>query len=92
MTDTEKQKDLEALQDAIYREKVQRARAMTPEERLMEAFELTTEVFQRMHDGAMSRLGTDDEEEGWQEVRRGLDRLSKAHEAGMYADRKPEAV
>ena len=50
--DSQKQQDLEALQDAIYRDKVLRARAMTVEERLAEAFDLTTEVFQRMHDGA----------------------------------------
>jgi hypothetical protein len=51
MTQTEKQKDPEALQEAIYRDKSLRARAMTMEERLMEAFDLTTVVSQRMHVG-----------------------------------------
>ena len=61
MTDPQQQQDLEALQDAIYRDKVLRARAMTAEERLAEAFDLTTEVFQRMHDGAMAQLGLSDD-------------------------------
>jgi hypothetical protein len=86
------QRDLEALQEAIYRDKVLRSRGMTPEERLAEAFELTDEVFQRMHDGAMSQLGTGDEEEGWREVHRRLDRLSQMDEYGLYADQKPAAT
>ena len=91
MTETSRRQDLEALQDAIYRDKVARARAMTPEERLAEAFELTDEVVQRMHEGAMSRLGTDDAEEGWREVRRQLDRLTQAEEHGLYVSQKPSA-
>ncbi len=92
MTEAQKQRDLEALQDAIYRDKVLRARAMTPEERLAEAFELTDEVFQRMHAGAMSQLGLEDDEEGWREVRRRLDRLAAFHERGLYVDQRPEAA
>ncbi|MDA0765803.1 MAG: hypothetical protein O3A87_01805 [Verrucomicrobia bacterium] len=88
MMDAEKQRDLEALHGAIYRDKVLRARAMAPEQRLAEAFELTDEVFQRMHDGAMSQLGLDDEEEGWREVRRRLDRLEAFREQGLYVDRQ----
>jgi hypothetical protein len=89
LPDAPTQEDLEALQDAIYRDKVLRARAMTVEERLAEAFDLTTEVFQRMHDGAMSQLGLSDEKAGWEEVRRRLDRLTKAHEHGLYSPRRP---
>ena len=92
MTEAEKQRDLEALQDVIYRDKVLRARAMTPEERLTEAFELTDEVFQRMLCGAMSQLGIEDEQEGWREVRRRLDRLTAFRERGLYVDRRPETV
>jgi len=92
MTGTKEQRDLAALQNAIYREKVLRARAMTPEQRLTEAFELTDEIFQSMHRGAMSQLGTDDPEEGWREVRRRLDRLTAHHERDLYADRLPEPV
>jgi hypothetical protein len=87
----EQQRELEALQEAIYRDKVLRSRGLTPEERLAEAFDLTDEVFQRMHDGAMSQLGTGDEEEGWREVRRRLARLSQVDETGLYADQEPAA-
>lgn len=41
MTEAERQRDLEALQNAIYRDKVERARAMTGEERFADVFELT---------------------------------------------------
>lgn len=92
MTEAEKQRDLEALQDAIYRDKVLRARAMTPEQRLAEAFELTDEVFRRMLLGAMSQLGTDDESVGWREVKRRLERLTAYHERGRYADQRPKSA
>ncbi len=90
MTEAERMRDLEALQHAIYRDKVLRARAMTPEERIAEVFDLTDEVFLQMHDAAMHQLGADDAEEGWREVRRRLNRLRQADELGRYADRKPE--
>ena len=48
---------LKALQDAIYRDKVLRARSMTPDQRLAEVFELTNSVFERMHGGAMWQWG-----------------------------------
>lgn len=44
MAAEQKQQDLERLQDAIYMEKVLRTRAMTPEQRLAEAFELSDEI------------------------------------------------
>ena len=40
MTEAEKQHDLEKLQDAIYMEKVLRARQLTPEQRLADVFEV----------------------------------------------------
>ena len=43
---------LKALQDDIYRERVLRARRLTPQERLADALELTNGVFARMHEGA----------------------------------------
>ena len=49
---------LRTLQDAIYRDKVLRARAMTVEERLDEVFELSNSALVRMHDGAMWQSGT----------------------------------
>jgi len=80
---------LKALQDQIYRENILRARAMTEEQRLAEALELTNEVFSRMHTGAMWQTGTTDSEQGWREVRRRLDRLRRTHDHGRFADQKP---
>jgi len=92
MTEAERQHDLKTLQDAIYRDKVERARAMTESERLSEAFELTSEVFARMHSGAMAQIESDDSEEGWREVRRRLDRLTAFHERKMYVDKLPAEI
>jgi hypothetical protein len=76
---------LKELQDSIYREKVLRARAMSPGERFDTGFELTGEVFRRMLAGALSRLGSSDERAGWQEVEKGLERLRKVHDHGRYS-------
>lgn len=80
MTESEKQRDLEALQAAIYRDKVLRARAMTKEERLSEVFELTNSVLGRMLDGAMWQLDTKDPVEGQKEVARRIDLLRRARD------------
>lgn len=81
---------LKALQDAIYRDRVLRARGMTVEQRLSEAIELTNRVFVRMHEGAMWQLGTNDAEAGWREVRRRLARLGRVHDEGRFVSVKPE--
>ena len=83
---------LKALQDDIYREKVLRARGMTVEERLADVFELSNHVFGMMLSGAMHRLGTSDEEAGWQEVRRWMERLDRTHDHGLYVREKPAAA
>lgn len=75
---------LKDLQDSIYREKVLRARAMTPEERFDSGFEITRDAFQRMLEGAMWQLSTEDVEEGWKEVGRWMDSLRRAQDAGRY--------
>jgi hypothetical protein len=80
---------LKALQDEIYRERVLRARKMTEEERLAEAFELTNSVFERMLEGAMWQKDLTDREEGWAEVRRRLERLNRVHDAGRYINERP---
>jgi hypothetical protein len=69
------QQDLLTLQDAIYRDKVERARKMSPEERFMEGLALSDEVLQRMLEGVMWQLGIDDEEHAWLEVKNRMDRL-----------------
>lgn len=74
----------------ILREQVRRARAMSPAERLAEAFSLTDAVFRRMHDGALQRLATADQEQAWTEVRRQLERLRRVHDAGRYSTARPQ--
>ena len=81
---------LKALQDEIYRQKVLRARGMTVQERLTEVFEQSHLQFGMMLAGAMDRLATRDEESGWQEVRRWMDRLDRVRDHGLYAARKPD--
>ena len=82
--------DLKKIQDSIYRERILRARSQTPEERLAEVCELTNSVFTRMLEGAMWQRGLHDVNEGWNEVRRRLGRLSAAEEAGRYTQHSPE--
>lgn len=80
---------LKALQEEIYREKILRARAMTPEQRMAEVFELSDHQFGMMLAGAMHRLGTRDEEAGWKEVARWMKRLDRVREHGLYVSEKP---
>lgn len=77
------------LQDSIYREKVLRARSMTPEQRLAECFELTNSRFEKMLAEAMARPGITNETQGWNEVTRELDRLRLVEEDGIYVGEKP---
>jgi hypothetical protein len=81
--------ELKALQDAIYRDKILRARRMTEQERLAEVFELSNHMFGMMLGGAMHRLGTSDEAEGWKEVRRWMERLTRSREHGLYVKEMP---
>jgi len=76
---------LKAMQDDIYREKILRARKMTPEQRLADVFELSNHQFGMMHCGAMHRIGTSDPEEGWKEVARWMHRLDRTREHRFYA-------
>lgn len=82
---------LDGLQLQIVREQVRRARAMTPSQRLAEAFSLTDTVFSRMHDGALQRLATADREVAWTEVRRQLERLRRLHDAGRFSSARPQS-
>ena len=75
---------LKPLQDAIYRDKVRRARAMTPAERLDEALELSNDIYTWMLDGAKSQCGLPTDEEGWTEVLRRLQTLRRLHERNLY--------
>ncbi len=69
---------LKALQAEIYRDKVLRARAMTPAERLAEALELSNDIYTWMLDGAKdenivlhsSRKHQDRPGAGWRDLHR----------------------
>lgn len=80
MTAAEKQQDLEKLQDTIYLEKVLRARAMTPEQRLADVFELTNDVLARMLAGVMWQKKIEDPDEGRKVVAQQIDRLRYVHD------------
>ena len=77
-------KALKALQDAIYRDKVMRARAMTPAERLTEAFECTNMSLHMMLAGAMSQRRLTSEAEGWNEVGRRIDLGRRLHDGERF--------
>lgn len=79
---------LKALQDDIYRERVLRARRLTVEQRLADAFEITNSVFENMLAGAMWQKGITDRAEGWREVRRRLDRLERVRDFGRFTSTK----
>jgi len=83
---------LKALQDAIYRDKVLRARGMTVAERLEEVFTQSNTQFGMMLAGALDRLGSQDEALGWQEVRRWMTRLDSVHDHGRYTTTRPAAL
>lgn len=83
---------LQDLQDSIYREKVLRARAMTPEEKLASVFELAEFQMGMMHAGALSRIGSADEGAGWQEVARWLERLEAARDFRFYSPQNHSAA
>lgn len=83
---------LKELQDAIYREKVLRARQMTVAERLDEVFDLSNRQMGMMLAGAMHRLGTKDQEEGWVEVSRWLARLDRVRDHGLYVTERRQSA
>ncbi|MES2996906.1 MAG: hypothetical protein V4733_08860 [Verrucomicrobiota bacterium] len=80
---------LKDLQDSIYREKVLRARSMTPVERFDSGFELTNEVYERMLFGAMWQTKVATRAEGMCEVARRMERLRKVHDHGRYTTTPP---
>lgn len=91
MTEGERQEDLKALQNAIYRDKVERARAMTESERFADVFELTDDVLGRMLSGAMWQLETDSVEEGIAELENRINTLRKLRDLDRIGD-EPKPV
>jgi hypothetical protein len=70
--------DLARLQQELLRTRIDRARRMTEEQRLAEAFALTDSALVLMHEGVMAEMAAADPSLGWQEVRRRLERLRRA--------------
>lgn len=62
---------------------------MTPEERFDTGFEITNEAFERMLEGAMWQLETDDVSLGWIEVGKRLERLRHVKEYGRFSPNPP---
>lgn len=82
---------LKELQDAIYRDKVLRARGMSNEQRFDEALELTNGVFQRMAEGVMWQLGLNEPKEVWNESKTSYGSLGSCARSRALCDRHWEA-
>lgn len=83
---------LKDLQDAIYRDRVIRSRALTLEERIADVFEMAEVTIHMAHAGAMSQLGTADEEEGWQLVKIWNHRLRRVRDYQFYVNDHPKSA
>ena len=70
--------DLTRLQQQLLRTRIDRARRMTEEQRLAEAFALTDSALVLIHEGVMAEMAAPDPALAWQEVRRRLERLRRA--------------
>lgn len=81
---SEAQPDLKPLQDAIYREKVERARKMSIDERLTAGLELFEEAMGRMKIGIRMRHPDADEREVDRLLRAEMDRLRNWKERDLY--------
>lgn len=80
----ETQADIDHLADAIYRDKVLRARAMKPEDRLVEGARLFDEAMTFTKAGIAAQLGTSDEAVIDCEFMRRLEITRKISERGLY--------
>lgn len=87
----ETQEQIDRLAAEIYREKVLRSRAMTPDERLMEGFRLFHEALTFTKAGVADELGTTDETIIMAEVLRRFDVARKIEERGIYQPWPPFA-
>ena len=65
---------------------------MTPEERFDSVFEMADFQMRMMHAGAMNKIGTNNPELGWQEVRRWMDRLDRARDFNFYTTKEKPAA
>lgn len=80
----ETQQEIDQLAAAIYRDKVLRARAMSPEERFMAGFQLFEESLTFTKAGIAAQLGTADESAILAEIRRRFDIVRKREDIGYF--------
>ena len=75
---------IQELADAIYRDKVRRARAMSVSEKMGDGPELFADSLERMRAGLRSEFPLADSVEIEEKLRGQLDRLNRLHEHGIY--------
>ena len=80
-----KDEQIAALADAIYREKVLRARGLPSEKKMGVGPQLFAEACVRMRSGIRHQFPDANEEEVERILRERLDRLSKLHEHGRFS-------
>jgi hypothetical protein len=80
---------LKELQEAIYRDRIIRARSMTPEARFEAGLAQTNSAMSRALEGAMGQTGITDVRKGWAEVRRRMERLCQVRDHGFYVSQLP---
>lgn len=74
----------QAMMDAIFREKVRRAREISPSEKLFSGLELFEEVEERMRGGVRQEFPDASEEEVERRLQQRFARLRQIEEHGFY--------
>jgi hypothetical protein len=80
----ETQQEIDTLATEIYRDKVLRARAMKPEDRLIEGARLFDEAMTFTRAGIMAQLGTEDQDSVFDELVRRLELSRRISERGFF--------
>jgi hypothetical protein len=85
------QEEIDALAAAIYRDRVLRARAEDPCEKLMEGFRLFESSLTFMKLGVEAEIGSNDPEAVARGVQQRFDTVRKMREHGLYRPWNPPA-
>lgn len=80
----ETQAEIAALAEALYREKVQRAREQDPCEKLVDGFRMFESALEFTKAGVAATLKTNDESAIMQGLLNRFERIRKVREAGLY--------
>jgi hypothetical protein len=81
--------EFQPLMDAIFREKVLRARAEAPEDKFIGGIDLFEEAVERMRAGVHSQFPSMTEDEVETEVVRRINRVRQVQEHGFYTSTPP---